>query len=116
MSNFFHILVGAAINAAFYFGGFYFGKATELKRLKIFFELQPKLLEFDNSMKDFPHRQIWKCYICEESRINACISVARYTDLSKFCQINIKHCNDNKECIDKAHSLAYWKGDPVMPL
>lgn len=71
-------------------------------------------LKHDNSLEKLLLDMYWKCHICKKSRPDAQISVHKIDIGEYFCQTpgqswwNVKYCNDNIECTQKAKSLT-WK-------
>ena len=59
----------------------------------------------------------WTCQICKAKRPDAFIDVYK-TDISEesglpkgTMQQNVKYCNDNSDCIEKAKTYKYVKGN-----
>ena len=56
---------------------------------------------------------IWKCHICGSTRPDAQTSV--HTKMTTFSGIevqeNIRYCNDNPDCMEKAKSFSFLKKD-----
>ena len=58
----------------------------------------------------------WSCHICQAERPDAAISVLK-TDISKQHGLpegtmgqNVRYCNDNEDCIEKAKTFSFIKG------
>lgn len=60
-------------------------------------------------------RMTWRCMCCEQMRPDACISVKTHDvglehgyEHADHMKINVKYCNDNSECYEKAFSKLEW--------
>ncbi len=69
------------------------------------------LREFNPNKLLDPDNLYWRCYICNMNRRDACISVHKIDLSEEFNQPpmsstrNIKYCNDNIDCIEKAKRM-----------
>lgn len=64
------------------------------------------LLDYMASLEKFDIDNMWwRCSICNKKRINKDISVAKI-EIDECVTHNIKYCNDDKVCTDKAFN---WK-------
>jgi hypothetical protein len=91
------------------------GRTSQMKS-EHFKNVLNELYRVKKNIKDFPHRSEWPCEICGETRIDALISVASYTNDDGSLKINIKYCNDKVMCHEKAHSITMWRGQLVGEL
>ncbi len=107
-----HFIYGSAFMSVGLFAGQIMGRTAEIKKRNLEFILQ-EIKRLAVMTKDFPHRCTWVCQVCFEERADALISVAKYSAADGAMTINIKYCNDKKGCVDKAHSMGYWYGEPV---
>ena len=49
----------------------------------------------------------WECEICKKVRPDNCISVITYPLKNiKYVERNLKYCNDNIDCVEKANKKA----------
>ncbi len=59
----------------------------------------------------------WTCHICGKTRPDACISVhskdmsADYDLPPGTMKQNVRYCNDNPDCVEKAPSFSFIKKD-----
>lgn len=56
----------------------------------------------------------WKCHICGQERPDNKISV-NSRDINEGMCINVRHCNDNPECAEKAKTFSFMKQDTESP-
>ena len=70
-------ILNGAINAVFWWGGYFLGRSKELKKIKSYLESRRELIKFEDSMKDKDHVQKVHMEIFDiKCKIGHCLNIA----------------------------------------
>lgn len=107
-----HVVYGFVFTSTGWVFGYYAGKRIAKARYDMR-SLLDTFKQWEDAKIDFPHNCKWHCDICKDARIDCLIGVTKYAAEHGYMNINIKYCKDRATCVDKAHSLSMWYGEPV---